>query len=533
LKTLKSTQRTDSPLSFNPCKASRPLVLFGLIAGTLVVAANCGAGNLYVPNFSFESPGTQFADPRIDSWQKAPQPAMFDTNTFGSWDNLTGVFLNPASTNAQHIDNAQGNQLAYLFAYPQAAIFQDYSSTDWSGATPSHAFNSRFEAGKSYTLTAGFTSSSQEPLTEGATVLLSLYYRDSSSNMVTVAAITVTYQTNVFTNLTHLIDFQVKVSEVKSNDAWAGQNIGIQIESTVAPNLIGGVWDLDNVRLAENIGVPNYSFESVATQFADPRIDSWQKAPQPATFDTNIFGAWDNLAGVFLNTAPTNVDHIDNADGNQLAYLFAYPQMAIFQDYNSIDWSNATPTHGFNAKFNAGRSFTLTVGLTSSREEPLTQDSALLLSVYYRDASSNRVTVASTTVTFDTNVFTRLTHLLDFQVNVPAVRLTDPWAGQNIGIQVESIVAPNLIGGVWDLDNVRLSEFLAPAVIAPKQVNQQMNFILQSEPGVQLEIQAATDLNQITNGWATIGTVTNTTGATTFTDKSTNLSHRFYRSRSL
>src|SRR5262249_24992493 len=162
-----------------------------------------------------------------------------------------------------------------------------------------------------------------------------------------------------------------------------GQHIGIQIESTVAPNLIGGVWDLDNVRLTENIGIPNFSFESVATQFADPRIDAWQKAPQPSTFDTNIFGTWDNLAGGFLNTAPTNADHIDNADGNQLAYLFAYPQTGIFQDYNSIDWSNNTPTHAFNARFNPGRSYTLTVGLTSSTQEPLTEGSALLMSLYY------------------------------------------------------------------------------------------------------------------------------------------------------
>ena len=34
-------------------------------------------------------------------------------------------------------------------------------------------------------------------------------------------------------------------------DAWAGQNIGVQIASTVSTNLAGGYWDVDNVRLTE------------------------------------------------------------------------------------------------------------------------------------------------------------------------------------------------------------------------------------------------------------------------------------------
>ena len=300
-------------------KLARGLLCLWLGPATLLVGqATLHAGNLYVPNSSFESPTTQFADPRVDFWQKAPQPPGFDTNIFGAWENLSGLFFNPPSTNAGHIDNAEGNQLAYLFAYPQAAIFQDYNSIDWSNSAPSHAFAARFEVGKSYTVAAGFTSSSQEPLTDGSAALLSVYYRDSSNHIVTVASTNVIYQTSLFTNLTHLLDFQVKVPPVKPNDAWAGQNIGIQFESIVEPSLLGGVWDLDNIRLTETIEVPNFSFESVATQFADPRIDAWQKVAQPATFDTNIFGDWDNLGGVFQNPAPTNVGHIDNADGNQL-----------------------------------------------------------------------------------------------------------------------------------------------------------------------------------------------------------------------
>ena len=197
--------------------------------------------------------------------------------------------------------------------------------------------------------------------------------------------------------------------------------------------------------------VPNSSFESQLTPFADPRVDSWQKSPQPDTFDPDVFGAWTNLAGVFANTTSTNGTFIDNADGVQLGYLFAYPQLALFQDFNSTDWSNAAPTHAFNATFNPGKSYTMTVGITSSSEEPLTQGSTLQLSLYYRDGASNMVTVAATTVTYDTNVFTNITHLIEFRVKVPTVQPTDAWAGQNIGIQILATTDPELIGGVWDL----------------------------------------------------------------------------------
>lgn len=504
------------------------LILLLAMSGTLL------AGTLFVPNFSFESQVTPFADPRVDSWQKAPQPPTFDTNVFGAWDNLAGVFGNAPSTNADYIDNANGNQLAYLFSYPQVALFQDFNSTDWTGGPPTHAFNARFEAGKSYHLTVGLTSSREEPLTPGSTLLVSLYYRDNSNNMVTVAATNVTYDTNVFANITHLVDFHVDVPAVKTNDAWAGQNIGIQFESSIiSPALIGGVWDLDNVRLTETIDVPNFSFESQVTPFADPRVDSWQKPPQPGTFDPNIFGAWDNLAGVFANAPSTNADYIDNADGNQLGYLFAYPQVALFQDFNSTDWSNAAPTHAFNATYKPGKSYTLKVGVTSSREEPLTPGSTLLASLYYRDSSSNMVTVASTTVTYDTNVFANLSHLVYFEVTVPDVKASDPWAGKKIGIQFQSTVAPQLIGGVWDLDNVRLMEVVATALANPVRTNGRFSFTLQSEPGLPFEILAATNLTQRATNWTSIGSLTNVSGATLFTDPATNFSQRFYGAHQL
>ena len=98
--------------------------------------------------------------------------------------------------------------------------------------------------------------------------------------------------------------------------------------------------------------------------------------------------------------------------------------------------------------------------MTGSSDEPLTQGSILQLSLYYRDSGNNRVIVASNNVTYDTNVFTNLTELMDFEVQVAGVKATDPWAGKNIGIQLlcPANLDPALAGGYWDADNVRLVE---------------------------------------------------------------------------
>jgi hypothetical protein len=143
------------------------------------------------------------------------------------------------------------------------------------------------------------------------------------------------------------------------------------------------------------------------------------------------------------------------------------------------------------------------------------------------------VTIAATTVSYDTNVFTNLTHLTDFQATVPEVRPGDPWAGQYIGIQFLSTVAPDLIGGVWDLDNVRLTETVATALDNPGSVNGQFGFTLQSEPGLPFEILAASSPAGPATSWTSIATVTNLTGTFPFIDPATNSGQRFYRARQL
>ena len=51
-------------------------------------------------------------------------------------------------------------------------------------------------------------------------------------------------------------------------------------------------------------------------------------------------------------------------------------------------------------------------------------------------------------------------NLQDFQVNIPTVLADDAWAGQNIGIKIETIYGTG--DGYWDIDNVRLTAVPEP-----------------------------------------------------------------------
>ena len=291
---------------------------------------------------------------------------------------------------------------------------------------------------------------------------------------------------------------------------------------------------------AGTIYIPNASFESPVvppvSPYAVPDMDYWQKSPQPAWYDPgpNYDTPWDYLMGTFYN-APVPRTFIDNCDGTQAAFLFALPEVALFQDYDSIYGTNTTPSHAFNATFNTNRAYSLTVGVIGSvyGYPPLYEGATLQLSLYYRDAFSNIVTVAAATITNTAQLFPTNTHFVDFSVYVPGVRATDPWAGQNIGVQIASTVSPDLVGGYWDLDNVRLTETTLPALANPRVMNGQFGFILQSQPGLRFEILATTNPALPISNWTNLGTLTNTTGTISFLDPATNLNRRFYRAHQL
>ena len=100
--------------------------------------------------------------------------------------------------------------------------------------------------------------------------------------------------------------------------------------------------------------LPNASFESPVvppvSPYAGPDMDSWQKSAQPVWYDPaqNYNTPWEYLMGIFYNV-PNSSTFIGNCDGAQAAFLFAVPEVAIFQDYNSIYGTNTIPSHAFNA----------------------------------------------------------------------------------------------------------------------------------------------------------------------------------------
>ena len=105
-------------------------VLFRVHLLTTVIVAALG-GPAYgttpvpIPNSSFELPKTEFVDTRIEAWQKSPKPDWYQETEEFKWDQLCGVFINPAATNSSYIDNIDGQQALYLFAVPHVVGSQD------------------------------------------------------------------------------------------------------------------------------------------------------------------------------------------------------------------------------------------------------------------------------------------------------------------------------------------------------------------------------------------------------------------------
>jgi hypothetical protein len=286
---------------------------------------------------------------------------------------------------------------------------------------------------------------------------------------------------------------------------------------------------------AETIPVPNGSFELPTTDFADPRIDAWQKTPKPFWYVETEENKWDFLTGVFMNPPADKEGHIVNCDGRQALFLFAVPEVGLFQDYDSTDWTSQPPTHAFDARFEPGKSYRLTVAVMGGGGG-MKEDVSLSLGLYYRDAASNQMTVAATNVVFTKARFPNFTNFVDIQVESPVVKANDPWAGQHIGVKLLSTVPlerPDLAGGYWDLDNVRLAAVPAPALTNPAYADGKFRFTLRSEPGLRFEILATSDVNAPVKSWSGLGTVVNETGTVTFVDAEPGAGPRFYQAAQL
>lgn len=288
----------------------------------------------------------------------------------------------------------------------------------------------------------------------------------------------------------------------------------------------------DSLR-AEAILIPNASFESPVTPFVNINLDAWQKAAKPDWYDESGPFLWTQLTGLFKNPPPGSADHIPNCDGHQAAWLFAVRDVAFFQDYDSVDWRGGPPSHAFDARFEVGKTYRLTVGVIGAGGNML-EGASLEAALYFRDAASNQVVVASTNIVHTQALFPNRERFLDFQAQAPPVSAEQPWANQHIGIRFRSTVTDtNLEGGYWVLDNVRLTAAPAPALVSPTWTTNGLQFTLISEPGLRFEILASADAAAPVAAWTSLGTVTNVSGATPVVDRSDGLAQRFYQARQL
>jgi hypothetical protein len=294
--------------------------------------------------------------------------------------------------------------------------------------------------------------------------------------------------------------------------------------------LIGGLWlsaTPESGLRAGEIVVPNASFESPSTNFVSTLIDDWQKPPKPDWYDEGGGFLWDQLTGIFRNPAPTNPSHIDNCDGAQALWLFAVPEVGLYQELG-----DAAMPSGDDVVFEVGKSYQLTVGVIGGGGGML-EGATLKLGFYYRDEASNRVSVAETSITNSVNVFSNLTHLIDFEARVPAVSADDAWSGRPIGLGFLSTVGFDLQGGYWDLDNVRLTSAGPPALVDVGVADGQIRFTLESEAGLQFELLTSPDPRVPLDGWTRLATLTNDTGRLLYSEPATNSGGWLYRARQL
>jgi hypothetical protein len=250
---------------------------------------------------------------------------------------------------------------------------------------------------------------------------------------------------------------------------------------------------------AGTIPVPNASFETPVTTFVNTNIDFWEKVPKPAWYVESGGYTWSQLIGTFKNTAPGSPqdDHIDNCEGAQAIWMFVVPEVCLFQDYNSADWSHASPIHAFNAKFEVGHAYSLKVGVIGGGGGML-EGASIELSLYYRNGAQSRITVARTSVINTVETFPSSNHFVDFQVDVPVVKASDPWAGQYIGVQILSTVSAELEGGYWDLDNVRLTSTVTPALDCTQSgTDARISWV--AGAGHQFQLQFSPDLQSWSN----------------------------------
>lgn len=268
---------------------------------------------------------------------------------------------------------------------------------------------------------------------------------------------------------------------------------------------------------AKSINIPNASFESpkLTNSFFGINVQDWQEHTKPDDYDETGGFRWNQLVGIYTNL--TDSSTIVNMDGSQGLWLFAVPDAGLSIDYHSVDYDDPEATHAFDAAFDVGRSYRLTVGVIGGGLG-MFEGVPLEMALYYHDANTNAITVASKTITYNLAQFPTRTSFTDVSLDVGTVLAEDDWAGKRMGISFTSTVTPEMEGGHWDLDNVRLESFPAPTMTEAGMTTEGFKFTLESAPDTQFELLSATDPGLPVGQWSSILTFLNETGMVSITN---------------
>jgi NAD(P)H-dependent FMN reductase len=402
----------------------RMVVRWSVLILIVFTSSPAWSDSVRIENASFEAPavvpGGFPAVPMVDQWTE------IDLDVEGSAN--TGVFANTPAGGADHVVNADGDQLAFLGSEQGNALEQTLQATYQVG----HDYHLRLAVGVS-----GMFPPSSQGLID--TLELVLYYTEDGNS------VDIIHQTVPATGLssTLLRDASVYLPLVNRTDAWAGKTVGIAIRANGAA---GGFWDLDHVRLSESVPVSipieNASFEAPdiipGTFPAIPIVDQWIE------FDLDPEGSTNT--GVFANTPADSDDHVVNAHGNQLAFLGSEQGNALEQDLEA--------TYQIGCDYHLALAVGVSGLFPPSGQEPI---DALELVLYYLE-DGNSVDIVHQTVSA---AGMSSTTLMDVSAYLPTVKTTDAWAGKTMGVAIR---AAGAAGGFWDLDQLRLVESMPQTI---------------------------------------------------------------------
>ena len=217
---------------------------------------------------------------------------------------------------------------------------------------------------------------------------------------------------------------------------------------------VGGVWpdadvDPESADFWQEPGPVNSELNAFPPQLIPPGF----APPQGATLDTGIFFNSPVSVDPSTGNQTTNPSFVTNADGQQLAYLFA-------QD--DLDPSIAFIQHLPSALYQAGAEYTLRAAVGKSFFLPPIGgdrgDPVMALNLTYVDESGASHLVSQTEIEVST---VQNTTLIDFATSTP-VTLVDPWQGRPIGMEIAPVDGSS---GVWIIDHVRLTVIPEPSIL--------------------------------------------------------------------